>query len=152
LADRDVGREATALERPSSRPRWRRYVFPAAAAAILVALLGPLEVFRPGRGATHRAPTIANGSLPNALAPKGTVAEVHELRWTPVAGADRYRVVLFAADGRAVYEAEPLAAVAPLPDSVVLAPGHRYLWRVEARVGFDRWVSSGLARAAIQRR
>jgi hypothetical protein len=119
-------------------------VFPAAAAAILVALLGPLEVFRPGRGATHRAPTIANGSLPNALAPKGTVAEVHELRWTPVAGADRYRVVLFAADGRAVYEAELLAAEAPLPDSVVLAPGRRYLWRVDARVGFDRWVSSEL--------
>jgi hypothetical protein len=142
LADRDVGREATALEKAPARPRWRRYVVPAAAAAVLLVLLGPLEVFRPGRGAGHRAPTIANGSLPNAIAPKGVVAEVHELRWTPVEGADRYRVILFAADGRAVYEGEPLATEAQLPDSVVLAPGERYLWRVEARVGFDRWVSS----------
>jgi hypothetical protein len=78
------------------------------------------------------------------VAPQGPAAEVHELRWTPVEGADRYRVTVFDAEGRVVYEVEPVAAVAPLPDSVQLTPGRRYLWKVEARVGFDRWVASDL--------
>jgi hypothetical protein len=83
------------------------------------------------------------------VTPQGAVADVAELRWTPVEGADRYRVTVFDAEGRVVYEVEPVAAVAPLPDSVELTPGRRYLWKVEARVGFDRWVASDLVGFSI---
>jgi hypothetical protein len=151
LADPDVVREVAALE-AAFRPRWRRFALPAAAAAaILFVFLGPLDVLRRERSDVHRAPTITNGSLPNALTPQGAVADVHELRWRPVEGADRYRVTVFDADGRVIYEVEPAAPVAPLPDSLVLAPGRRYLWKVEARVGFDRWVSSDLVEFSFAR-
>jgi len=148
LADPEVARELTALD-AAPRPRWRRFVLPAAAAAILVVLLGPLGLVQRERGGVHRAPTITNGSHPSALSPQGAVAEVHELLWTAVEGADRYRVTVFDADGRVVYELEPVAAVAPLPDSLRLAPGRRYLWKVEARVGFDRWVASDLVEFSL---
>jgi hypothetical protein len=144
LADPEVARELTAIE-AAPAPRWRRFALPAAAAAaILVLFLGPLDLLRQKPADLHRAPTITNGSLPSAVTPQGAVGDVAELRWTPVAGADRYRVTVFDAEGRVVYEAEPVAAVAPLPDSVRLTPGRQYLWKVEARVGFDRWVASDL--------
>jgi hypothetical protein len=150
LADPGISREVTALDVPF-RPRWRRFALPAAAAAILVVSLGPFDLLRRERGETHRAPTITNGSLPTVVTPQGAVAEVRELRWTPVEGADRYRVTVFSADGLVVYEAEPLAAVATLPDSLRLASGRRYLWKVDARVGFDRWVSSDLVEFSLIR-
>jgi hypothetical protein len=123
----------------------------AAAAAILVVSLGSLTLLRRERSEAHRAPTITNGSLPTALTPQGTVADVREVRWTPVEGADRYRVTVFGADGHVVYEVEPLTAATLLPDSLRLAPGRRYLWKVEARVGFDRWVSSDLVEFTLVR-
>jgi hypothetical protein len=150
LADPDVAREVTALA-AAPRGRWRRFAVPAAAAAILFVLLGPLDVLRRERSDVHRAPTITNGSLPSALTPQGAVADVQELRWMPVEGADRYRVTVFEADGRVLYEVEPAAPVAPIPDSLVLASGRRYLWKVEARVGFDRWVSSDLVEFSLAR-
>jgi len=151
LADPDVVREVGALD-AASRPRWRRFALPAAAAAaILLVALGPLDLHRRERSDAHRAPTIANGSLPSALTPQGAVAEVSELRWIPVEGADRYRVTIFDADGRVVYEVEPVAATASLPDSLRLAPGQRYLWKVEARVGFARWVASDLVEFSLVR-
>lgn len=151
LADSAVAREVTALE-VAPRERWRRFALPAvAAAAILVVFLGPLDLLRRERSDGHRAPTITNGSLPSVLTPQGAVADVHELRWMPVEGADRYRVTVFDADGLVVYEIEPVAAVAPLPDSLQLVPGRRYLWKVEARVGFDRWVASDLVEFSLVR-
>lgn len=143
LADPNVAREVRVLE-AAPKPRWHRFVLPAAAAAAILLFLGPLDLLRQQPAYLHRAPTITNGSLPSAVTPHGTVADVAELRWTPVEGADRYRVTVFDAEGRVVYEVEPVAAVAPLPDSVRLTPGRRYLWKVEARVGFDRWVASDL--------
>ncbi|HJR35433.1 MAG TPA: hypothetical protein VJ817_10820 [Gemmatimonadales bacterium] len=142
LADPNVAREVSVLE-AAPRPRWHRFVLPAAAAAATLLFLGPLDL-RQKPADLHRSPTITNGSLPSAVTPQGAVAEVAELRWTPVEGADRYRVTVFDSEGRVVYEVEPVAAVAQFPDSVELTPGRRYLWKVEARVGFDRWVASDL--------
>jgi len=61
-----------------------------------------------------------------------------------VTRADRYRVTLFRADGSLLYQLELPDTAAPLPDSVPLPPGHRYLWKVEARTGWDRWTTSEL--------
>jgi hypothetical protein len=73
------------------------------------------------------------------------VASVDDLRWSPVAGADRYRLTVFDAAGNVVYAAEVSDTVVAFPDSIVLAPGVAYLWKVDARTGFDRWAASELA-------
>jgi hypothetical protein len=73
------------------------------------------------------------------------VAAVTDLRWSPVAGADRYRVTVFDATGGVVYASESSDTVLAFPDSVALVPGAAYLWKVDARTGFDRWAASELA-------
>jgi hypothetical protein len=72
------------------------------------------------------------------------VANVHDLRWSHVAGADRYRVTVFDATGGVVYAAEASDTVVAFPDSIALVPGASYLWKVDARTGFDRWAASEL--------
>lgn len=147
LADRAVSREVRAAEAPPSplgSRWWRPLAIPAAAAALFLLIAYPAGLFRNRPDPVHRAPVLANGTTPSALAPVGAVASARQLQWRSVAGADRYRVTLFDAGGRVLYEAEPLDTVAALPDSLHLTPGRRYLWRVEARVGFDRWVASDL--------
>jgi hypothetical protein len=150
LADPTIARAAEAID-ARRRGYWPWLSVSAAVAAALFLVLGPVHVFRRATEASHRSPTLANGSLPTSVAPIGEVAAVSQLRWTAVPGADRYRVTVFDADGRVVYEASPTDAVATLPDSLVLIPGQRYLWRVAARVGFDRWVSSNLVEFTLLR-
>jgi hypothetical protein len=83
------------------------------------------------------------------VAPVGTVANAVALRWTAVAGANRYRITLFDAAGRVLYETRATDTVVALPDSITLMPGRPYLWIVEARVGWDRWSTSELVRFSI---
>ncbi len=77
------------------------------------------------------------------------MAAAGTFRWTSIAGADRYRVILFDAAGRVVYETQLTDTAATLPDSVTLAAGPPYLWKVEARAGWDRWSGSELVRFSI---
>lgn len=144
LADRSVAREARA-----AGTGWRRafrIALPAAAAAALLVLVWS----RPADdgGTRHRAPPDA-GAAPVLVAPVGAVAQAPVLVWTPVAGAHRYRVTLFDAQGQVLYETQLGDTVATVPDSIVLAPGRPYLWKVEARTGFDRWSASDLVGFSI---
>ncbi len=123
----------------------RRWVALAAAAAAMVLLL-----LWPGR--TDRGPHRGQGTpatVPVPIAPVGTVARAPALRWASVPGSDRYRVILFDADGRVLYESQVADTVVNLPDSVALVPGQLYLWRAEARTGWDRWAASALVRFSI---
>lgn len=70
---------------------------------------------------------------------------MNDFRWSLVAGADRYRVTVFDAGGRVMYATEVADTSVPFPDSVALVPGASYLWKVDARTGFDRWTGSELA-------
>ena len=145
LHDRHVLREVTRVERPHLA--WSlRILVPLAAAALLLVLV------RPGRiddGTGHRDPTISTGATPVPAAPIGSVAAPGQLVWRPVPGADRYRVTVFAAGGTVVFETQLNDTVAALPGSVSLAAGRRYLWKVEARTGFDRWVASALVEFTV---
>ncbi len=128
----------------------RRWLYPVSIAAAAAAVL--LAVFMnkaPQQLVEHRAPTITAGAAPAALAPVGTVAEAGMLRWSSVPGAGRYRVTLFDAAGRVLYETLLTDTAVALPDSLHLAPGRRLLWKVEARIGYGRWVSSPLVEFSL---
>jgi len=153
LADGPVTHEIEIVE--GRRRRWGpilRIAAPLAAAATVVLLLwSPADDRRPG----HRgppAPPPATAPVPRS--PVGAVAAVNDLRWSHVAGADRYRVTVFDATGGVVYATEALDTVVAFPDSIALIPGASYLWKVDARTGFDRWAASELAefRVAAPRR
>jgi hypothetical protein len=112
------------------------------AAAVTFAVAWPRSG-DPGPG-THRAPAATAGSLPIPAAPSGDIAKLVGFRWGSLEGADRYRISLYEAGGREIFEGELTDTVATLPDTVTVVPGRSYLWRVEARTGLGRWVSSEL--------
>ena len=152
LSDPVVAREIRAVEgrhRPSGtrrRVRWIGRIAGAAAAAALVLLAWPQQ---PDEPQPHRAPPITLAPAPEAIRPVGPVAEASHLAWTSVSGADRYRVALFDAEGTVLYEIEVPDTMAALPDSVLPRPGETYWWRVEARLGFDRWAASDLIEFSV---
>jgi hypothetical protein len=145
LADPAVARE---LSIDSRGRRVYRIALPLAAAAVVLLLLSsPAD----DRGPGHRGPPPPPATVPIPRSPLGTFAAVDALQWSSVAGADRYRVTLFDATGRVVYEAERSDTFAALPDSIALEPGATYLWKADARTGFDRWTASPLVEFSIAR-
>jgi putative zinc finger protein len=146
LADSGVAREVAAIE-GAGRRHFYRIAFPLAAAAVLLFVLAWPRQADDGRPGHREPPIIAAAPVP--VSPIGAVADASVLQWTALAGADRYRVTLFEAGGRALYETERFDTVATLPDSIRLVPGRSYVWMVEARIGFDRWSTSRLVEFSI---
>jgi hypothetical protein len=130
-----------------SRRRLLWIGLPAAAAAIVLAVALPRWVDEIRGG--HRGPPIPSALTPRPVAPVGTVASAATLRWTSVAGANRYRITVFDAAGRVLYETQLADTVVTLPDSITLVPGRPYLWMAEARAGWDRWSTSELVQFSI---
>jgi hypothetical protein len=123
-------------------------VFGVASAAAVAALMLWPRATPPS--AAHRA--ALGTALPAvAVAPVGLVAAAPQLVWMSVAGADRYRVTLYDADGTTRYEVSVADTVVALPDSVALAAGKRHGWTIDAHVGFDRWATSGLIEFTVAR-
>jgi hypothetical protein len=144
LTDPDVGREAAALETRGRGRLWRvtRIVVPLAAASVIVMLSWPPP--RDRDDSRHRAPTITAAQPPVPVSPVGAVADARRLVWTSTVGADRYRVTLFDSAGSVVFETQLGDTTTLVPDSVALASGRRYLWKVEARTDLGRWTASDL--------
>ena len=118
----------------------------AAAATVLLLLWSPAhDPFGRHRGPPPPLPA----TIPVPRSPVGAVAAVNDLRWSHVTGADRYRVTVFDATGGVVFATEATDTVALFPDSIALVPGASYLWKVDARTGFDRWAASELAAFSI---
>ncbi len=149
LADSGVAREVRRAEGAGLR-RLYRVALPLAAAAVLVLLIARPRALDQ-EPSIHRAPTITAAPAPTPASPIGVVSDARVLRWAAVPSADRYRVTLFNAAAEVLYETEVAGTSVALPDSVMLAPGARYLWKVEARTGFDRWTSSELVEFSIAR-
>ncbi len=144
-ACRDEVIEATEILRPSRKVRWPVFVPAAAAAAVIILFLGwPQNEGTPTSPPQHREPPLVVATIPAPIAPVGPVAEVGELVWSRAAGADRYRLSLYDESGSVLWRETTADSLLPLPDSVLIETGRTYLWKVEARVGWDVWESSEL--------
>ena len=98
---------------------------------------------------THREQSVTTTVAPSLIAPIGAVAAADSFSWTSVPRADLYRLTLFDREGTVVWEAEGSDTVMASPKSVIGERG--YLWKVEARTGWDRWVESGLMEFLVSR-
>ncbi len=126
----------------------------AAAAAFMVA--GPLAGKRASRplvsvtnAQTHREPGMTTTTAPSLIAPIGALAAADTFRWTSVPRADRYRLTVFDRDGIVVWEADVGDTAIAWPDSIPGRRGTTYLWKVEARTGWDRWVASEMVEFSL---
>jgi|SRR5881394_1737003 len=147
LADGPITHEIEIVEgrRRRGGPLVRIAVPLAAAATVLLLLWSPADDRSPG----HRGPPPPPATTPILRSPVGAVSAAKELRWSHVAGADRYRVTVFDATGGVVFAADVSDTVVAFPDSIVLVPDVSYLWKVDARTGFDRWATSELTEFRI---
>jgi hypothetical protein len=148
---RDELRDIRAILR-GAQPKRRRttWVGPAAAAAAAAAIILMIAVPRgpspSNTGPAHRDTPVSVDQRPGI----GTTEYIPDqpgtylLSWSRIDRADRYRVSIFDTTGTAVWRTETRDTSAILPPSAGIAPGSRYLWRVDARVGIDRWVESTL--------
>jgi hypothetical protein len=120
-------------------------------AAAMAAVLAGILLLRPStmESPSHRRAAPETEIAPTVQVPLGEVGVVQEFRWTSVTSADLYEVTLYDATGDVIWRVDTRETRVPLPDSVPLAPGGLYLWEVNARVGWDRWVSSELVRFRI---
>jgi hypothetical protein len=142
LADPALAREIEAADavRTGRRLPARVLAFATAAAAVLLLVLLPRRGEGP-RSALHRSPPVATPAA-GVMAPNGAVVAARWFRWATVAGADLYRVTLFDTEGRVVYETRTADTVVALPDSIILTRARLYRWKVDARIGWDRWSAS----------
>ncbi|HEX6614816.1 MAG TPA: zf-HC2 domain-containing protein [Gemmatimonadales bacterium] len=133
------------LARPAaaSKRRLVSIVSAAAAAGLLLAVWTGYGGLRHGGTELRELPAPAL-EAPTPLAPLSTGTLPVTFRWSPVAGADRYRISLFNAEGSVLWESEVAGSTAALPDSVRLAPATQYLWQVAARTGVGRWSAAPL--------
>ena len=82
--------------------------------------------------------------------PSGAFAgHIDSFRWSPVDGADGYRVKITSGDGRVIWESEMLkTAEAHLPSSVSIEP-ESYFWQVTALKGTSTLVTSAQSKFTV---
>jgi hypothetical protein len=134
--------EVKRILRTQPRNRWKTVAPLATAAAALLIWVGA-GLWHPDRPVT-RDPAFTTTLAPQPAAPLGSVARVDSLVWSPVPGARRYRLTLFATDGSVLWQIIPLDTAAALPDSLRLVAGTTYYWQVKAETAYGRWVDSEL--------
>ena len=135
----------------SARPKRRRLArigpVVAAAAAIILLIAVPRGPSPSDVDPAHRDAPVSVDQRPSigvaTVIPDQPGAYL--LSWSRIDRADRYRVSIFDATGTVAWRTETRDTSAILPPSAGLTIKNRYLWRVDARVGIDRWVESMLA-------
>ena len=145
--------EIDRLESPR-RAVWQRRVLViggiAAAAALAVVVTRQLPPDAGAEATTFRDPTVGTSAAPTAVFPVDVATtRPIELRWTSAPAATRYRVTVFDAEGSIVWHGETGDTALAVPASAQLDDDVAYWWRVEAQVGFDRWLQSEVTPFAI---
>lgn len=106
---------------------------------------------QPAATAAPAASTPAAASTVTLLEPaEGAFSgHVDSFRWSPVQGADSYRLKITTGAGRVVWESPALtAAEAHLPGTVSLEP-EAHVWQVTAMKGADVLVTSATGRFTV---
>ena len=112
----------------------------AAAAAVAILLLGPdrAQMTQP----PHREAAITTTVAPRIISPIEIASGGDSLRWTSIPQADLYRVRIWDSDGNVIWTTDTRDTTIASP--AALLSGVRYMWEIDARTGWDRWVSSDL--------
>ena len=114
----------------------------AAAAALVVLLVQPPA--NPVQGSPRREVAVTATPAPIAIAPRDAGDPTTVLVWSSVPRATRYRVLVAGEGGDAVLRAETDDTTLAIPDTLSLRAGASYVWKVEAEIGFGRWVASDM--------
>ena len=151
LGSTPVAAEIARLERPAWGRRSRRLagIGGLAAAAGVAVLFVARQPDDPAPGArTHRDPAAPAVGVPAVQAPvllspvDATVQRPVVLDWRRSDGATQYQVAVFDAEGTVMWKDETADSTVTIPAHVRLDGGVTYWWRVEARIGYDRWLAS----------
>jgi hypothetical protein len=135
----------------ASPRRPRRLHFGAAAALAAAVLAGVLlrpdgvpvpSALHENASPPHRESAITTTIAPRILGPVGPAAAADSLVWTRVPNADRYRIRVFERDGTLAWDDHTRDTSVAIPRHLGGATANAYLWKVEARTGWDRWVGS----------
>lgn len=118
----------------------------AAAAAILLLVVPSLRVDDPTSAVEqHRAPVSEAAGVPVPVTPVGVVDGVDRIVWTGVTIADRYRLTMLDEGGNIAWEYETSDTFAVVPSDIVIGERTPFYWKIDARIGFDRWIESEMA-------
>lgn len=146
-------RETERFDVPARALERRRKYRLGAVAVVIAAVLAGIVFLRPTdleiEEAAHRETVGGAISLPQPIAPLGELEAVNAFTWSPVSGADRYRLTVFDDEGTVVWEAETEDTRLAVPATVRFESGAQFFWKVVARLGFDRWVDSELVSFTI---
>lgn len=151
-ADPTIKQEIDALEPPRRIPTHRftrrTLVFGTLAAAAAVAvLISPFQSMK--NRELRREAANSSAIAPRIVSPAEIRNRNEPMRWTSVPHADLYRVRIWNQNGDVVWSTETTDTVVSVPS--VIQSGVRYMWVVDARTAWDRWVSSDLVELQIQK-
>ena len=118
----------------------------AAAAAVILVVVPSSSGPEPS---LHRDSAVDSAPVVQPRVPEGPGPRPGVLAWSRLAQASRYRATVFDEEGSILFRAEVPDSMLQLPDSLRLVPGKPYFWKVEADIGWDRWVSSRLVEFTV---
>ena len=161
MDDETVSAEIRALEprRQLTVPRLSREL--TVTAGLAAAAVATIMLLSPERSKTntdqtrsesivHREPAITATAAPRVVSPVDVAEVGSSLRWTSVPQADLYRVRIWNREGTVVWSIDTRDTTVALPS--VISPGTSYMWEVNARTGWDRWVSSDFVEFSMRPR
>ena len=158
FADSDVRAELEHLAQPAIRRRalsvraMGGLAAVAAAAALIFFVVRPDRLTRPAVKPVYREQSFTAGVPPTLVAPIGAAVPTDTFRWKAVIRANRYRLTVFNRDGSVAWEHETPDTAVALPKVLSRSSDLTFLWRVEARVGWeDRWARSEMATFTLVR-
>ena len=125
------------------RQRWIMVAPLAAAAAVLIFFIAPQRTHE-STAPLLREHAVTTTASPTLSVPRGAVAALRAMTWSSVPHADQYRVTLFDREGSIAWRTQSADTSVLLPDTVHIARGVPYYWKVDARIELGRWVSSDL--------